>query len=246
MVADSSVCTLLNGALSTCAICFLTSYNSFNRQPPPLIHAGSPQSSKQYFRKPLYPQSVWQGVGRNYGPRSRGNSTVASSIPIKITKKSVRFGAKKATGMNIINVVLTGLTALFAVIAASRTPTWALIATAISAVATVVFVVWQGTFDPAGKENQQRTAAKELLWIREQLLLLVMDCHMSSVPLQQLQKCLEIINRELTAVYKFAPNTSLEAYSPHSGKEIGKPNPTGWSRPRQGNEPQEWPFHFLR
>jgi hypothetical protein len=74
-------------------------------------------------------------------------------------------------------------------------------------------VVWQGSFDPAGKENQQRTAAKELLWIREQLLLLIMDCHMPSVPLQQLQKCLETINRELTAVYKFAPNTSPEAYS---------------------------------
>jgi hypothetical protein len=36
---------------------------------------------------------------------------------------------------------------------------------------------------------------------------------MPSVPLQQLQKCLETINRELTAVYKFAPNTSPEAYS---------------------------------
>lgn len=84
--------------------------------------------------------------------------------------------------MDIVNVFLTGLTTLFAIIAASRTPTWALIATAISAVATVVFVVWQGSFDPAGKENQQRTAAKELLWIREQLLLLIMDCHMSSLP----------------------------------------------------------------
>ena len=65
----------------------------------------------------------------------------------------------------------------------------------------------------SGKENQQRTAAKELLWIREQLLLLIMDCHMPSVPLIQLQKCLEMINRELTAVYKFAPNTSSEAYA---------------------------------
>lgn len=42
MVADLSVCPLLNGALSTRAICFLTPYNSFNRQPLPLIHAGSP------------------------------------------------------------------------------------------------------------------------------------------------------------------------------------------------------------
>ena len=131
----------------------------------------------------------------------------------KTHEKEREIWGKKATCMNIVNVFLTGLTTLFAIIAASLTPTWALIATAISAVATVVFVVWQGSFDPAGKENQQRTAAKELLWIREQLLLLIMDCHMPSVPLQQLQKCLETINRELTAVYKFAPNTSPEAYS---------------------------------
>lgn len=120
---------------------------------------------------------------------------------------------QQGIAMNMVNVLLTGMTTLFAVISASLTPTWALIATAISAVATVVFVVWQGSFDPAGKENQQRTAAKELPWIREQLLLLIMDCHMSSVPLLQLQKCLEMINRELTAVYKFAPNTSPAAYA---------------------------------
>ena len=118
-----------------------------------------------------------------------------------------------ATRMSLVNVFLTGITTLFAVISASLTPTWALIATAISAVATVAFVVWQGSFDPAGKENLQRTAAKELLWIREQLLLLIMDCHMPSVTLQHIQKCLEMISRELTAVYKFAPNTSPEAYA---------------------------------
>ena len=113
----------------------------------------------------------------------------------------------------MVNVLLTGLTTLFAIIAASLTPTWALVATAISAVATVVFVVWQSSYDPAGKEYAQRTAAKELLWIREQLLLLIMDAHMPSVANEKLQKELETINRELAAVYKFAPNTSAEAYA---------------------------------
>jgi len=131
----------------------------------------------------------------------------------KTHEKEREIWGNRASRMNMVNVLLTGLTTLFAIISASLTPTWALIATAISAVATVVFVVWQGSFDPAGKENQQRTAAKELLWIREQLLLLIMDCHLTSVPIQQLQKCLETINRELTAVYKFAPNTSPEGYA---------------------------------
>lgn len=119
----------------------------------------------------------------------------------------------KTSWTNIVNVLLTGLTTLFAIISASLTPSWALIATAISAVATVIFVVWQSSFDPAGKENAQRTAAKELLWIREQLLLLIMDAHMPSVPDEKLQIELATINRELTAVYKFAPNTSSEAYA---------------------------------
>jgi hypothetical protein len=62
-------------------------------------------------------------------------------------------------------------------------------------------------------EAQLRTAAKELLWIREQLLLLIMDAHLPSVPDDRLQKSLDTINRELTAVYKFAPNTSAKAYA---------------------------------
>jgi hypothetical protein len=78
---------------------------------------------------------------------------------------------------------------------------------------TVGFAVWQASFDPASKESQQRIAAKELLWIREQLMLLIMECHMPSVAIAQLQISLEKINRELTAVYKFAPNTSPEAYA---------------------------------
>jgi hypothetical protein len=77
---------------------------------------------------------------------------------------------------------------------------------------TTAFVLWQANFDPVGKENQHRTAAKELLWIREQLLLLIERCHVSSTPLVQLQSGLDTLTRELTSVYKFAPNTSPEAY----------------------------------
>jgi hypothetical protein len=44
-----------------------------------------------------------------------------------------------------------------------------------------------------GKESQHRAAAKELLWIREQLLLLIMDCHIPSVPHTQLQHALQMI-----------------------------------------------------
>ena len=49
-------------------------------------------------------------------------------------------------------------------------------------------------------------------WIREQLLLLIERCHVTSEQVSHLQAFLESITRELTAIYKFAPNTSPEAY----------------------------------
>ena len=43
--------------------------------------------------------------------------------------------------------------------------------------------------------------------------LLIERCHVAATPLEQLQTGLETLTRELTSVYKFAPNTSGEAYS---------------------------------
>ena len=58
---------------------------------------------------------------------------------------------------------------------------------------------------------QNRVAAKELLWCRQQLLMLIADCHIP-LPVETLRRNLEIVNREVHAIYKFAPNTSPEAY----------------------------------
>lgn len=41
--------------------------------------------------------------------------------------------------------------------------------------------------------------------------MLIADCRIP-LPINQLRHTLEIINRELHAVYKFAPNTSPEAF----------------------------------
>lgn len=120
--------------------------------------------------------------------------------------------SRKVSWMNRINIDLAGLTTFLAVLSASIPQTVALIATAVSAGATVCFTVWQSSSDPSSKEAKHRVVAKELLWIREQLLLLITNCHVSTFPPDHLQKCLEVITRELTAVYKFAPDTSPEAY----------------------------------
>jgi hypothetical protein len=120
----------------------------------------------------------------------------------------------KHTGrMKIINIVLASATTLFSIISVSLRSAWPLIATSISATATVAFVVWQSSFDPAEKEHQHRVAAKELLRLREQLLLLIMKCHDDSSVDDDLQNALELITGDLITVYKFSPSTTHESYT---------------------------------
>jgi hypothetical protein len=104
----------------------------------------------------------------------------------------------KACAMNRINIGLVSITTFFAILSAALRPLWCLIVTAILSALTTGFVLWQTSFDPVGKENLHRTAAKELLWIREQLLLLIERCHMKSEQVDNLQVSLESITRELT------------------------------------------------
>jgi SMODS and SLOG-associating 2TM effector domain family 4 len=131
----------------------------------------------------------------------------------KTHEKEREIWSEKVCRMNRYNIWLAGATTFFAIISATLQPVWAIYLTAVFAVLTICFVMWQSNFDPAGKEAQHRAAAKELLWIREQLLLLITECHIPDSTQKHLERCLEVITRELTAVYKFAPNTSPEAYA---------------------------------
>jgi SMODS and SLOG-associating 2TM effector domain family 4 len=114
--------------------------------------------------------------------------------------------------MNIGNICLAASTTIFAVVAASLKPTWAMILTAILAAGSICFVIWQASFDPAGKESQQRVAAKELLWIREQFMLLIARCNASNRVVDDLRRSLDMLTMQLTAAYKFTPSTSPRAY----------------------------------
>ncbi|HXN74527.1 MAG TPA: SLATT domain-containing protein [Candidatus Acidoferrales bacterium] len=121
--------------------------------------------------------------------------------------------SKKSCNTYRANIGLVSLTTLLAVVSVGYPSRLWTITTAVLAALTTGFVVWQSSFDPVGKETQHRIAAKELLWLREQLLLLIGRCHSDSEPVSHLQSSLETITRELTAVYKFAPNTSPAAYA---------------------------------
>ena len=130
----------------------------------------------------------------------------------KVHEQEREIWSKKVSSMGTINIVLAGITTLFAVLSAKFPETWALITTALSATTTVCFVIWQASSDPSTREAKNRVVAKELLWCREQLLLFITACH-GTTPIDQLQNRLELLTREVTAVYKFAPDTSPEAYA---------------------------------
>jgi hypothetical protein len=131
----------------------------------------------------------------------------------KTHEKERHVWSDKAARMFYVNICLAAATTIFAIISAVLQPRWVMILTALLAAASTSFVLWQSSFDPVGKENRHRTTAKELLCIREQLLLLIERCHLATEPISHLQQSLESTTRELTAVYKFAPDTSTEAYN---------------------------------
>jgi hypothetical protein len=130
----------------------------------------------------------------------------------KVHEKERELWSRTVSWMNRVNILLAGLTTIFAVISASLHPLWALVVTALSAAATVCFAIWQASSDPSSKEAKHRITAKELLWIREQLLLFIGSCQSATAP-DQPQRQLDMLTRELTAVYKFAPDTSPKAYA---------------------------------
>jgi hypothetical protein len=133
----------------------------------------------------------------------------------KVHEKEREIWNKKACSVKRRNIALVSATTLFAIISVGTPLAYATLSavlTALSATVTTATVLWETNFDPIGKENQHRTAAKELLWIREQFLLLIERCCIGTEDVGHLQASLEALTRELTAVYKFAPDTSPEAY----------------------------------
>jgi hypothetical protein len=131
----------------------------------------------------------------------------------KIHEKERELWSKKSCLMSYINVALVSLTTLFAIVAAALPAKLMLILTAVFAATSTAFVLWQANFDPVGRENLHRTAAKELLWIREQLLLLIVRCHDGAERLADLNRSLGSLSQQQATVNKFSPGTSQEAYT---------------------------------
>jgi hypothetical protein len=132
---------------------------------------------------------------------------------------------KKLTILNWYTIGAVFSTVVWAIIGSVFTPYVSAsrqqLITAVLTAGSACLVIAQTMFNPADKEAQQRAAAKEVLCLREDLLLLIMNCQSSTADVPELKKSLENITRELTRAYRFMPNTSSEANA-ITGKRLGR------------------------
>ena len=111
------------------------------------------------------------------------------------------------------NVVLIGITSILATVGAIYNNQIVFVATSIFGAASTAFVVYQLSFSPEKKEAEHRMAAKRLLYLRDQYLILIQEAMSERTSAEQLQNKLESLQREASIVYEYAPDTSSKAYA---------------------------------
>lgn len=84
--------------------------------------------------------------------------------------------------------------------------------TAIIATTTLGFTIYQLSFSPEKLAAKHRIVAKELWYIREKYVSLIADILSKSLSKEQIQKRRDDLIDQLGTIYKFAPQTSSEAY----------------------------------
>jgi hypothetical protein len=127
--------------------------------------------------------------------------------------------SKKSDWLTFANIIVAAATTAFAVGSPFMDHSRGIFLTAVFAAINVCLVIAQASLNYPEKEGQQRTAAKELLCLRDELQLLIMNCQLSDADPAVLRTSLECITRELGRAYKFVPNTSREANS-ETGKRL--------------------------
>ncbi len=118
-----------------------------------------------------------------------------------------------ATYAKGIAVALAGITTAFAIVGAvDPTSTKILLATCILAGSNTAFVIFQLSFNPSGRSDEHRRAAKDLLVLRDRYLLLIEEILGSNESCDQFRESLKLLCAETSLVYKFSPDSSAKAY----------------------------------
>lgn len=117
--------------------------------------------------------------------------------------------AKVAKWMNLLLTTLTSCSLITDIF--SKSPTLPYISAVLAAL-TLAFVIFQLSFNPEEVAEKHRQAAKELWYIREKYMNLLIDMKNGSLSDETVTKRRDALIEELKLIYKFAPSTSLLAY----------------------------------
>jgi SMODS and SLOG-associating 2TM effector domain family 4 len=119
----------------------------------------------------------------------------------------------RATCAKGITVALAGVTTTLAIVGAvNPTSNAVLVATCILAGVNTAFIIFQLSFDPSGRSDEHRRAAKDLLILRDRYLLLIEELSGSNTSLDRLRESLKLLCAETSLVYKYSPDSSAKAY----------------------------------
>lgn len=131
----------------------------------------------------------------------------------KTHEKDREIWSSKVSLMRWTNVVLIAITSILATVGAVANSQPLFIVTSILGALTTAFVVYQLSFNPERREAEHRLAAKRLLFLRDQYLILIQEAMSGRTPVEQLQDKLEYLHRQASMVYEYAPDSSPKAYS---------------------------------
>lgn len=130
----------------------------------------------------------------------------------KTHEKDCEMANQKARATKWVNLTLTTLTSGSLVTDIfSQSPSLPYISAALAAL-TLAFVIFQLSFNPEEVAEKHRQAAKELWYIREKYVNLLVDIKNGSLSDETVTKRRDALIEELKLIYKFAPPTSSAAY----------------------------------
>lgn len=131
----------------------------------------------------------------------------------KTHEKDREIWSRKVFLTRWANVVLIGVTSVMATIGTIFNNQAIFTVASILGAISTTFVVYQLSFNPEKTEARHRMAAKRLLYLRDQYLILIQEVMSKKTSAEQLQNKLESLHRESSIVYEYAPDSSSKAYT---------------------------------
>jgi len=131
----------------------------------------------------------------------------------KTHEKSVEIEEKKICRNKWINIALTGITFLsFGASLIFSDKDWILYIGATLSAFSLCFTVYLLSFNPEKVAENHRYVAKELWYIREKYVNLIADIMGNRISQEETEKQRDQLVKHLAILYKFAPQTSEDAY----------------------------------